>query len=200
MSMARLTRAEAQAQTRQRLLEAAAVVFARRGFHGASLEEVADEAGYTKGAVYSNFASKEELFLAVLEARFHDRTELYRRLAEQAAREPGQDLPGLLPGLDAPDEVWCLLETEFWLYALRNPPVRERMAALYRQYRAQLAPLAVPYAGADFDPEEVVAVVIALYYGLTLQRQGDPSAIRPDLVTSILRALERGAACGEGSE
>jgi AcrR family transcriptional regulator len=200
MSMVRLTRAEAQAQTRQRLLDAAAVVFARRGLHGASLEEVADEAGYTKGAVYSNFASKEELFLAVLEARFHDRTEFYRQLAEQAAREPGQDLPGLLPGLDAPDEAWCLLETEFWLYALRNPPVRERMAALYRQYRAQLAPLAVPYAGTNLDPEEVVAAVIALYYGLTLQREGDPGAIRPDLVTSILRALERGAACGEGSE
>ncbi len=197
--MARLTRAEAQAQTRRRLLDGAAVVFARRGFHGASLEEVADEAGYSKGAVYSNFVSKEELFLAVLAARFHDRTELYRQLAEQAAREPGQDLPGLLPGLDAPDEVWCLLETEFWLYALRNPPVRERMAALYREYCAQLAPLAAPYAGADLDPEEVVAAVIALYYGLTLQVQGDPGAIRPDLVTRILRALERGAACGEDS-
>ncbi len=109
--MARLTRAEAQAQTRRRLLDGAAVVFARRGFHGASLEEVADEAGYSKGAVYSNFVSKEELFLAVLAARFHDRTELYRQLAEQAAREPGQDLPGLLPGLDAPDEVWTRVPT-----------------------------------------------------------------------------------------
>lgn len=198
--MARLTRAEAQVQTRRRLLDAAAIVFARRGFHGASLEQVADEAGYSKGAVYSNFASKEELFLAVLEARFQDRTELYRRLAEQAASEPGKDLPGLLPGLDAPDEVWCLLETEFWLYALRNPSARERMAALYREYRAQLAPLAVPYAGADLDPEQVIAAVIALYYGLTLQLQGDPGAIRPDLVTAILRALERGASRDEGSE
>jgi AcrR family transcriptional regulator len=200
VSVARLTRAEAQAQTRQRLLDAAAVVFARRGFHGASLEEVADEAGYTKGAVYSNFASKENLFLAVLEARFRDRTEFYRRLGEQAAREPGQDLPGLLPGLDAPDEVWCLLETEFWLYALRNPSVRERMAALYRQYCAELSPLAAPYAAGDLDPEEVVAAVIALYYGLTLRLQGDPGAVRPDLVTRILRALERSTACGQHSD
>jgi hypothetical protein len=135
----------------------------------------------------------------VLEARFQGRAEFYRRLADQAAREPGQDLPGLLPPLDAPDEVWCLLETEFWLYALRNPPVRERLAALFRKYRAQLAPLARPYSGADLDPEEVVAAAIALYHGLTLQSLGDPGAIRPDLAARILRALGRGAPRGGGS-
>ena len=197
--MPRLTRAESQARTRQHLLDAAAVVFARLGFHAASIEEVADEASYTKGAVYSNFTSKEELFLAVLETRLLTQVEFFRRLAEQAQAQPGQDLAALLPRLDDTDEVWCLLEFEFWLYALRNPPIRDRVAALYRQYRSELAPLAVPYASANLTPEEVVAASIALYHGLTLQRHSDPAAIRPDLVSRILRTLATHSLLGDGA-
>jgi AcrR family transcriptional regulator len=192
--MVRLTRAQSQAQTRRRLLEAAAVVFARRSFHGASLEEVADEAGYTKGAVYSNFGSKDELFLAVLEDRLQAQVNFFGQLAEQAQAQPDGDLARLMPRLDGPDEVWCLLEFEFWLYALRHPPMNQRVAALYRQYRAQLAPLAAPYASDGLEPEEVVSAAIALYHGLTLQGHSDPAAIRPDLVSRVLVALERGAA------
>ena len=59
----RLTRAEAKNRTRQLLLDAAAQVFARKGFAGASVEEIAEAAGYSIGAVYSNFGSKEQLFL-----------------------------------------------------------------------------------------------------------------------------------------
>ena len=187
--MPRLTRAESQARTRQHVLDAAAVVFARRGFHAASIDDVAEEANYTKGAVYSNFGSKEELFLAVLEARLQDQVEFFRGLAQQAGQQPGQSLNDLLPRLDDTDEVWCLLEFEFWLYALRNPRVGERIAALYRRYRADLAPLAAAYASGAVTPEEVVAAAIALYHGLTLQRHTDPDAIRPDLVTRVLHAM-----------
>ncbi|HEV2920825.1 MAG TPA: helix-turn-helix domain-containing protein, partial [Actinomycetota bacterium] len=67
--MDRQTRAQRRQQTRARLLDAAGQVFARRGFHAATVDEVADAAGYTKGAVYSNFANKEELFLALLDQR-----------------------------------------------------------------------------------------------------------------------------------
>ena len=80
----------------------------------------------------------------------------------------------LLPLLDEPGETWCLLQLEFWLYALRNPAVRERVAAPYRQYRTRLAPPATRYATAGLEPEEVVAAAIALYHSLTLQWQGDP--------------------------
>jgi AcrR family transcriptional regulator len=187
--MARLTRVESQARTRQQLLEAAAEVFARRGFYGASLAEVAEQAEYTKGAVYSNFGSKEELFLAVLEVRLRNQVEFFRGLAAQAQRQPGQDLTELLPRLDDVDEVWCLLEFEFWLYALRNPPIRARVSELYRQYRADLAPLADAYASQEVRPQEVVAAAIALYHGLTLQRHSDPEAIPADLVAKILRAM-----------
>lgn len=190
--MPRLKRAESQARTRQQLLDAAAVVFARCGFHGASIDEVAQEASYTKGAVYANFGSKEELFLALLEARLDNQIEFFRGLAEQAKQQPGQDLGNLLPRLDDTDDVWCLLEFEFWLYALRHPRIGGRIAELYRQYRAELAPLAMSYANPDLLPEEVVAGAIALYHGLTLQRQTDPDGIRPDLVSRFLRTLARG--------
>ena len=79
--MTRLSRAESQARTRRDLIDAATVVFARRGFGGASNAEVAEEAGYTKGAVYSNFSSKDELFLAALETRLRERVGFYGQLA-----------------------------------------------------------------------------------------------------------------------
>ena len=189
--MARLSRVETQVRTRQRLVEAAGVVFARRGFHAASIEQVAKEAEYTKGAVYSNFRSKDDLFLAVLETHLQERVEFYKRLAEQARSQPGQDLAGLLPRLDESGEPWCLLQLEFWLYAMRRPAVRRRMVALYRQYRAHLAPLTIRYARSGIKPSEVVAATIALYHGLTLQWHSDPRAIRPDMISRILRALDR---------
>jgi BetI-type transcriptional repressor, C-terminal len=74
------------------------------------------------------------------------------------------------------DSALKLLEFEFWLYALRNPTIGERIAELYRHYRADLAPLAAPYANPGLRPEEVVAGAIALYHGLTLQRHTDPDA------------------------
>ena len=187
--MPRLSRAERHAQTRQEVLEAAARVFARRGFASATLDDVADEANYTKGAVYSNFGSKEDLFLAVLEQRLASQIAFFQGLAERAQAEQAQDLPGLLPQLNDTDEVWCLLEFEFWLYALRNPPTRARVSELYRQFRAELAPLAVPFASETLKPDELVAATIALYHGLTLQWHSDPDAFRPDLVARVVRAL-----------
>ncbi len=187
--MARLTRAESQARTSQRLIEAAATVFGRRGLHGASIEEVATEADYTKGAVYSNFGSKDELFLAVLEARLQAEAEFYRQLDETVRGQPDHDLAEQLPRLDDLDETWCLLQVDFLLYALRNPPLRDRIATLYRQYRSWLAPVARQYASADIEPEEVAAIVIALYHALTLQWHTDPGVIRPDLIMRVLRAI-----------
>jgi hypothetical protein len=132
-----------------------------------------------------------------LKQRLINQVAFFRGLTERAQAEPGQDLAGLLPRLDDTDEVWCLLEFEFWLYALRNPPIRARVAELYRQYRAQLAPLAVPFASPSLAPEEVVAAAIALYHGLTLQWHGDPDVIRPDLVSRVLRALASDSRAGD---
>src|SRR5690242_13569645 len=73
----RLLRAERKARTKSELVEAARTVFLRHGFHGASLDEIAEEAGYSKGAVYSNFAGKDDLFLAAFDDHFRRRAEMY---------------------------------------------------------------------------------------------------------------------------
>src|ERR1035437_4785107 len=134
----RLNRQERKSQTRERLIDAAAAVFAQRGFEPATLDEVAAAAGYTKGAVYSNFASKTELFIALIERRIEVQT------AEHARRFEGQDLAGLARTLEAePDEDsdserrWLLLAVEFWLHAMRDERARVLMAEQYE--RARLA-------------------------------------------------------------
>src|SRR5262245_9401664 len=85
MRTARIGRQERREQTRRELVTAARSVFLRRGFHAASLDEIAAEAGFTKGAVYSNFASKDELFVAVLAAHFAARVEVYEQLIVEGA-------------------------------------------------------------------------------------------------------------------
>ena len=116
--------------TRDSLLDAAKVVFARRGFHGASLEEIAETAGFTRGAIYKNFADKEELFLAVWE-RYNER--VLGEFAELLAG--GDDFVSV--DLSVIAEKWRETQTsdpdhfalglEFNLYLLRNPDVRERV-------------------------------------------------------------------------
>jgi AcrR family transcriptional regulator len=126
----RLTRSQRQEQTRSQLMEAALRVFLRRGFHGASLEEIAEEAGYTTGAVYSNFKGKDDLFLAVLDAEAQRRFPLHTELMLQAgsledglrasAREMVQyarEHPG-----------WTGMYVEFWIHASRRPELRRRVA------------------------------------------------------------------------
>jgi AcrR family transcriptional regulator len=119
--------------TRDTLIDAAAVVFARRGFNGASLEEIAETAGFTRGAIYKNFTDKEELFLAVWE-RINQRTlDEFAELLGSGSSE----LEGI--SISAIAEKWretqagirdfLILGLEFNLYLLRNPEVRDRVTA-----------------------------------------------------------------------
>lgn len=186
----RLTREEARQQNRQRLIEAAADVFAERGFHAASVDAIADRVGLTKGAAYANFASKEDLFLVVLEARMQAQVEMVEHLAVAATGLPAEEVLGLTPSLDWLDERWCLLVFEFWLHALRHPPVRYRLAELYGRFRSGLAPLLERYVPAGLAREELAGAVIALYQGLALQRHCDPEAISADLIKNLLAALD----------
>src|SRR5918992_6091674 len=115
----RRVRRRPRAQTRQELLEAAARVFARRGFHGASVEAVSEEAGYSTGALYSNFGGKEDLFLALWEERIDRRR---RELREVIARSGGPSA-GLGPAAAnvveqmGRERDWFLLYLEFLLHA-----------------------------------------------------------------------------------
>src|SRR2546423_4931160 len=113
--MARLTRKEKQAHTRECLMKSAARVFARRGLQHASVDEVAQDAGFTKGAFYANFKSKEELFLAMLDERFEERLKQIDRVMSTTgevtdqAREAGADFTRYMTA----DPEWQRLSFEF---------------------------------------------------------------------------------------
>src|SRR5436190_9573246 len=114
---------EKRDQTRDRIVAAAERVFARRGYHGASLDEIAQQAGFTKGALYYNFASKEELFLALLDRLIEARLALLESLRAQAQpaetrlRQGAGRVVGSLEG----DRDWSLLFFEFASHAAREP-------------------------------------------------------------------------------
>ena len=139
----RSTRDERRAQTRERLLDAAADVFNRFGYHGASLEAVAEAAGFTKGAVYSNFASKAELFVALAEHK--SRAGQRRRSARERFRAMplGEFVDGMgdmLRSQAARDQAWDVLTIEVWLAAMRDPALREVVAHDYREMRDEIGP------------------------------------------------------------
>ena len=120
--------------TRTRLIQAAEKIFARDGFEAARLEEIAIEAGYTRGAFYANFKSKEDLFLALLEREISSRIDAVERRINQF-REPEARLRAFREFFltVSQDRRWSLLSLEFKLFAVRHPEVKTRLAALNRR-------------------------------------------------------------------
>jgi AcrR family transcriptional regulator len=125
-------RQERTETTRARLIQSAEKIFARDGFEAAKLEEIAADAGYTRGAFYANFDSKEDLFFALLEREIGWRIGALEREMDKAA-----ELEAKLKAMrdffltKAMDRRWCLLALEFKLFAVRHPEVRQR-AAMHR--------------------------------------------------------------------
>ena len=182
--MARMTRAESQAQTRAQLVATAKQMFFEDGYHPTSLEKVADAAGYSKGAVYSNFRSKDELCAAVLDEiraeRFAevlelvaqpDRFEALREWAERVIGDPG----------------WTPLEAEFALHARRNEQLRTELAARLDNIIEMLANGVESADDLDLKMHgrEAATVMLALGVGLGLMRSIDPSIPVNGLVDTL---------------
>jgi AcrR family transcriptional regulator len=123
--------------TRTALIEAAAQVFARRGFYGASLDEIAETAGFTRGAIYKNFVDKEGLFLATLDHHNQRNLAAFSEWFEEHPPDPAAldhvELSSAFRQILARDPDWFALELEGRLYALRNPEFRQRYVANARQ-------------------------------------------------------------------
>jgi AcrR family transcriptional regulator len=192
----RLNRDQRRAQTRERLLDAAADVFNRLGYHGASLEAVAEAAGYTKGAVYSNFASKAELFFELAERKsVTGNGEAAReRLREMSLAELIDGMGESLRAQAARDEAWDVLTIEVWLAAMRDSALREIVARDYREMRAEFGPeverkLRKEGIASPFTAAELGSLISALGSGLILQYYLEPAAVDPDLLTRALRRL-----------
>jgi len=128
----RLTRAEQQAQTRSRLLAAAERVVAQYGYGGASIDLISAEAGYSKGAVYSNFENKEAIFLEVLARHMEGNIAELSALMDLDANHVSEALTAWLESMAVNDDC-TLLAVELQLHARRNPAFAERYYALQRQ-------------------------------------------------------------------
>jgi AcrR family transcriptional regulator len=201
----RMSRAERRKQTHNELLAAAEECFVTRGFHATSVDQVAEQAGYTKGAVYSNFASKEDLFFAV-----------YQRRVEQVLTEvvPGLRQAGPEHALDwlatatierrDRDDGWLAVFFEFWAHALRHPELRDRFAAIHARILEALAD-AVQQLAEDRGlalSTDVTAIQVALAWnamevGLGLERLTQSLAVDAVLARRMGRLLLDGVLDGE---
>ncbi len=181
MPVGRLTPQRRRELTRTALVEAAAQVFARRGFHGASLEEIAETAGFTRGAIYKNFADKEELFFAV---RDHVNEQALSAFAEHlhqgaAASFDVEGLAAIWQRSDVADPDYRALFLEFRLYELRNPDVHARAIAERDRTRQMIAQLIGDNAAASGltlkVPAETLAAILAnVSDGFAVNSYGDP--------------------------
>jgi AcrR family transcriptional regulator len=190
----RLTRAETKARTRQLLLDAAAETFARRGYTAASVDEIAEAAGFSVGAVYSNFSGKEQLFSELMAERSADRVESVAQMLRSAHQNGGTafgELGRMLIAVADKDIEVAALQTEFWLHAVRNPDTmtilartNDKTIELLQDVIAGL----LEYRGVDetVSRESFTVVVLALYQGLIRQRRIDPGRVSEDLFGQAL--------------
>ena len=206
MKRKRRTQAERRVETREEVLAAAARVFAKRGFHGTSLEAIGEEAGFSRGAVYYNFADKEELFLELLDRRCAERAQDLREVfadtdddveaTSRRAQLAAQHALGAMTG----DPEWRALYLEFLAHAARDPAFRRRFARRTDEMRGALEEIVVERAGpfADalgMEPEQLAVVVDALGVGLWGHHMLHGSrAVPPDLFSKALALMVEGIA------
>jgi AcrR family transcriptional regulator len=207
MRQQRLTRAEKSAQTRAQLMASARQLFLRRGFHAASLELVAEEAGFTIGAVYSRFGSKADLFLAILDEHID-------RIVAEVAQVAGVDQPlgahaELLAGrrmaLLEREREWFPLVLEFWSHAARDERLRIEFAARHERLvdayagliEADYARLGLPL---PLAPEVLARAVVAMGNGVALERLADPGRVPEGLLSTMAVGFLRGVAADDPAE
>lgn len=195
----RESRAERQARTRTELLAAAATVFARRGYERASVEEIAEQAGYSHGAVYSNFDGKADLFLAVFEDYMAERA---RELAATQV-SLGEDAPLHVRARSLADQWMArfasdresfVLHMEFIAYAGRDKELAGRFGARSAALREAVSHYIAGFereAGAELPlPAEDLAMVMrALGIGLAVEALVSPEAVREDLYGDFVQLL-----------
>ncbi len=189
-------------EARDELLAAALRVFARRGYREAGVDEIAAEAGYSKGALYWHFSSKEELLTALLDERIdapmRDRVALLasappeRDMSVEATREFARQLGGQREAV--------LLEREYWTLAIRDRELRARYAERQTELRDALAAaieararhLGTPEL--TMPPEDVARIVMSIIGGLAVDELIEPGSVRPALLGEALAVVYAGLA------
>src|SRR5215204_5189838 len=177
-----LSRAERREQTRDDLIEAADHAFVDGGFHATSLDQIAAAAGYTKGAVYSNFVSKEDLFFAVYERRAAVAEAQMVELFEADAAAGLDRISADTSGRVNRDDGWLAVFFEFWAHVIRHPELRGRFAAIHRRLQEPVAAALVRVAaerGVEL-PDAALPLAVAsgaMQIGLALERLTQPDVV-----------------------
>ncbi|MFY9921385.1 MAG: TetR family transcriptional regulator [Mycobacterium sp.] len=194
----RWTRERRVTHTRNLLLDAAEKLFAERGLGGASLEDIADAAGYTRGAIYAHFGSKEELFLSVIERErqrfldgFADVISSFHHISDLNLDELSLRWRELMSG-DA--EQAAALGYEFTLYLVRHPEARERVAAqrleTVRWLADYIAEGAKRIGGTlTVAPETLARVILATNEGVTLNSHVDGEDLYRPFMELIIASI-----------
>lgn len=205
--MATLSRSEMKARTRRRLMDAAAAVFTRRGMREASIDEIAERAGYTKGAFYANFRSKEDLFLAMLDERFAQNLERIEavvrsdRPLEQQAREGASDFIRWI----SDDPEWERLFFEFAAHATRDEAFRGELVTRYRALRERMGEIYGQRAD-ELGIEPPIAVgdlstmIFAMANGIAMQKLLEPESVPDGLYPAMLETFLTGLRITAGNE
>lgn len=189
------TQGERRAETRRRLLDAAAELFAERGVEGASIDAIAERADRTSGALYDHFGGKEGLLVALLDGWVDDVAAVIG--AELSTASTLDERLGVLwRNVSAPvagEGRWIALEHELWSYAARNPAARDHLARRYRGAWEGIAEATEQWTG---EATDVGPAVIGLLLGLEMMRRIDPDAVNDDLAIGALRGVVTGTTRG----
>jgi AcrR family transcriptional regulator len=201
MAFEPLTAERRRQQTREYLLQAAAQVFTERGFHGATIDQVAAAAGFTKGAVYSNFKNKDELFLALIEAAYAREMTALKETLESSEIPPQArlgDFVSLIRGeLEQNPDNWTALYLEFTLYAMRNETARQRLRELEEADIVGVADIIEsnadsPNSTVSTSALQQARIITALFRGIGVLRVIDPEAAGPELLQDAIAFVTRG--------
>jgi AcrR family transcriptional regulator len=199
----RLRRAETVARNREVVLAAARRVFIERGYTGATIEAIAEEAGFSTGVMYSQFESKADLFLTLLDQRMEERTGQVERIGAQYAGLEGLNRMLEAGGEDAAAEAaWTRVLVEFRVLASRDSSLNARYAAAHDRnldrVAAALGGLFVQ-AGLQppFPPRVMAEFILALTTGLNLERAANPAALPFEV---LWRMVPRALGFTDGTE
>jgi AcrR family transcriptional regulator len=180
-----------RAETRRRLLAATFDVVTREGFHAATVAGIATQAGYSIGALYSNFSSKDELLFAA----FDEHLQWFERELQKAtqATDTTGAIADWLSALSSPPDQFFIF-IEFWSYAVRRPKLRTQLAQRMTEMRVQVEALTTQRrAGQPGLPPGLTALLLlAIGRGLALEKLVDPDAIPDQEVATLLSALLNG--------
>lgn len=193
----RLSRHDSRLKTRTELLDSAAQLFARGGYEGASVDLIAENAGYSKGAFYSNFENKEAIFLELLD--IHKRREIDALANLLALDVPASELVLLIRNKESEsvsDFDFGLLSAEFQLRSCRDKIFAKSYAKLHRTHIHTMAGLVTKlFAKLDrvppSDPKDLADIIMALTTGLSLQRTSTQGLLRRGFVTEAILLVLR---------